>query len=105
MTTTFHNASTMQLADDYGMLDLQIKALTERKDAIKGELLSRNVEKVEGQSFTVTVSASTRTTYDDKAIRAALGDDICKTYERVTETVTVRVKPTVIFGQPASVAA
>lgn len=105
MTTTFHNTSTTQLADDYGMLDLQIKALTDRKDAIKSELLSRNVEKVEGAKFTITVSTSTRTTYDDKAIREALGADIVKQYERTTETVTVRVKPTVIFGQPASVAA
>ena len=100
-TNALHNIATTDLADDYGSLDCQIKALTERKDAIKDELKARSVERVEGAKFTVTVSTSARITYDDKAIRAALGDDICKQYERVTETVTLRVKPTVIFGQEA----
>lgn len=102
MTNAFHNIATTALADDYGTLDLQIKALTERKDAIKDELKARGVEKVEGQKFTVTASLSARTTYDDKAIREALGAEICKAYERVTETLTIRVKPTVIFAQVAA---
>lgn len=101
MTNKFDNLSTADLADEYGDLDGKIKALTERKDALKDEMKRRAVERVEGAKFTVTVSTSARITYDDKAIRAALGDDICKQYERVTETVTMRVKPTVIFGQAA----
>lgn len=101
MSNPLHNHSTHQLADDYGTLDLQIKALTERKDAIKDELKARGVEKVEGAKFTITVSTSTRTTYDDKAIREALGADIVKQYERVSETTTLRVKPTVVFGEAA----
>lgn len=101
MTTPLHNLSTFQLADDYGTLDAQIKALTERKDAIKDELKARRVEKVEGAKFTITVSTSTRTTYDDKAIREALGAEIVKQYERTTETTTLRVKPTVVFGEAA----
>lgn len=100
--STLHNLSSHQIADEFGTLDLQIKALTERKDALKDELKARGVEKVEGAKFTVTVSTSTRVTYDDKAIRAALGEDICKQYERTTETVTLRVKPTVVFGQEAA---
>lgn len=99
--SNFHNLSTHQLADDYGTLDIQIKALTERKDDIKDELKARGVEKVEGAKFTITVSTSTRVTYDDKAIREALGADIVKQYERVTDTVTLRVKPTVVFGEAA----
>lgn len=101
MTNTLHNISSTDLADEYGDLDLRIKALTERKDAIKDELKARGVEKAEGAKFTVSTSTSIRVTYDDKAIREALGADICKQYERVTETVTLRVKPTVIFGQAA----
>jgi hypothetical protein len=93
----FHNRATADLADEYGALDAQIKALSEQRDALKDELKARQIERVEGVYWTVTLSASTRTTYDDKAIREALGADICKTYERVTETVTLRVKPTVMF--------
>lgn len=93
-----HNLSSTDLADEFGALDLQIKALTERKDALKDEIKARGLERVEGPKFTVTVSTSTRTTYDEKAIRAALGDEICKQYERNSETVTIRVKPTAIFA-------
>jgi len=100
--SNLHNLSSHQIADEYGALDLQIKALTERKDALKDELKARGVEKVEGAKFTITVSTSTRTTYDDKAIREALGSEIVKQYERVTETMTLRVKPTVVFGEVAA---
>ena len=100
--STLHNLSSHQIADEYGTLDLQIKALTERKDALKDELKARGVEKVEGAKFTVTASTSTRITYDDKAIREALGSEIVKQYERVTETTTIRVKPTVVFGEVAA---
>lgn len=100
--SNLHNLSSHQIADEYGTLDAQIKALTERKDALKDELKARGVEKVEGAKFTVTVSTTTRVTYDDKAIRAALGEDICKQYERTAETVTLRVKPTVVFGEAAA---
>lgn len=102
MANAFHNRSTAQLADEYGDLDAQIKALTEAKDAIRDELKARSAEKVEGARWTVTISAATRTTYDDKAIRAALGADICRQYERVTDTSTIRVKPTLVFGQVAA---
>ena len=101
MTNPLNNLSTYQLADEYGALDLQIKALEERAKAIKAEIKARGAEKIEGGKFTVTVSTSTRTTYDDKAIREALGAEIVKQYERTTETVTLRVKPTVVFGEAA----
>jgi len=97
----FHNQSTAALADDYGTLKAQADAIEEKIKAIRTELLMRGAERVEGAKFTVTVGTSTRTTYDDKAIREALGPEIVKTYERVSETVTLRVKPTLVFGQVA----
>lgn len=97
----FHNLSSRQIADDLGETDARIKALTEHKDALKDELKKRGDERVEGDRWTVTLAASARTTYDDKAIRAALGEEIVKQYERGTETTTLRVKPTVVFGQEA----
>lgn len=102
-TANFHNQSFTDLADELGTLDLQIKALTERKDAISAHIKSSRLDRIEGAKFTVTVSASTRVTYDDKAIREALGGpDALTEYRRETETVTVRIKPTVIFGQAAA---
>lgn len=97
------NVSPFQaLADEFGNLDAQIKALTEKRDAIKDSLKASGLERVEGSRFTVTISTASRVTYDDKAIREALGADICKQYERVTETTTLRVKATAIFDQAAA---
>ena len=101
MTSAFHNSASAELADEYGALKVQADALEERMKALKAELLARADERVEGSKFTVTVSKSTRVTYDDKAIREALGSEIVKQYERVTDTTTLRVKPTVIFGEAA----
>jgi hypothetical protein len=96
-----HNQSNADLVDEYGTLKVQADALDERIKAIRCELVARGAERVEGEKFTVTVGTSTRTTYDDKAIREALGPEIGKRYERVARTVTLRVKPTLVFGQVA----
>ena len=99
MATQFDNMSNEDLADDYGKLDTQIKALQKRADAIKAELKFRKIETSEGASFTVTLSAAERVTYDDRAIREILGADTCEPFKRVTITETLRVKPTAIFDQ------
>lgn len=99
MTTSLDNVSNEQLADDYGKLDTQIKTLQKRADAIKVELKARKIETVEGAAFTVSLSASERVSYDDKAIREILGADTCEPFKRVTITETLRVKPTAIFDQ------
>lgn len=99
--SNLHNVSSAALADEFGNIKAQIDALTGRADVLKAELIERGDERIEGPRFTVTVSKSTRTTYDDKAIREALGADIVKSYERNTETTTVRVKATAIFGRAA----
>ena len=97
-----NSAHFQAAADEYGNLKAQIDALTEKLEAAKATLKASGMERVEGERFTVTVSTSTRTTYDDKAIRAALGEDICKQYERQTDTVTLRVKATAVFAQAAA---
>jgi hypothetical protein len=103
MATAFHNISTSQLADDFGALKLQSDALAKRLDEIKAELKTRTAGDgtIETERFTVSVSTSERVTYDDKAIREALGAEICEQYKRTSETVTVRVKQTVVFEQAA----
>lgn len=101
MANVFHNRASTDLADEYGALKAQADAAEDRMKAIKAELLARGDERIEGARFTVTLSKSTRVTYDDKAIREALGADIVKGYERASETTTIRVKATAIFGEAA----
>lgn len=101
MTNQFDNISSAELADEYGKLKGHADAIEARLAAIKAELLARNAEYVEGPKFTVTVSKSTRVSYDDKAIREALGAETVESYKRTSETVTLRVKATVIFGEAA----
>jgi len=98
MASQFNNRSNADLADEYGTLDGQIKALTERKDAIKEEFKARSVDRVEGPKFTITVSEQSAKRLDTKALKAALGDDICAEYEKESFSTVVRVKATVVFG-------
>lgn len=93
MANAFDNQSTNQLADDYGTIDLQEKALKSRKDEIKAELIRRNATYAAGERFAVTVSEETRVTVDTKALKEALGPDIIKEYEKVGTSRVCRVKP------------
>ena len=99
MANPFHNVSTAQLADEFGALKLQSDALAERLDAIKTELKARTGGEgvIEAPRYTVTVSTTERVTFDDKKIREALGEELCAPFRRTSETVTVRVKQTVVF--------
>ncbi len=99
MTNSLHNQSTTDLADEYGTLDLQEKALAKRKSEIKAELIARDVDTVEAVKFTVTLSTQVSKRLDTTALKAALGEDICAEYEKSTESTVVRVKRTVVFGQ------
>lgn len=99
MASTFHNTTTADLADEFGALKGQVDAIEERLSAIKKEMLARQVERVEGQRFTVTISSQTTKRLDTKALKAALGDDIIAEFEKETTSQVVRTKPTVVFGQ------
>ena len=101
MTSLFHNASSAELADDYGTLKGQHDALAKRLDAIKAELIARNVETIEAPKYTVSISRQTSRRLDTKALKQALGEDICAEFERDAESIVLRVKQTVIFGQAA----
>ncbi len=101
MANPFHNVSSAILADEYGQLKGEIDARTERLDAIKAELIGRKEERVEGRQVTLTISRTTSTRLDTKALKAALGEDICREYEKETESTVVRMKPTLVFGQAA----
>lgn len=101
MSIQFHNRSSDQLADEYGNLKAQQDALGEQLTTIKDELIKRGDERIEGQRFTLTISQQTSMRLDTKALKAALGDDICAEYEKPSTSTVVRVKATAIFGQAA----
>lgn len=101
MANPFHNVSSAILADEYGQLKGEIDVRQERIDAIKAELVARKEERVEGRQVTLTIAKQVSTRLDTKALKAALGDDICREYEKETESTVVRMKPTLVFGQAA----
>jgi hypothetical protein len=101
VTNTFHNQSSAYLADAYGTLDAQIKALTKQADAIKGELKARKIDTVEGAKFTVSVASVTSKRLDTAALKKALGDDIIAEFERDQVSDRLTVKATVVFDQSA----
>lgn len=101
MANPFHNVSSAILADEYGQLKGEIDARAERIDAIKAELKARGEERIEGRQVTLTIATQVTTRLDTKALKAALGDDICREFEKQTESTVVRMKPTLVFGQAA----
>lgn len=101
MANPFHNISSAALADEYGQLKGEIDARSERVDAIKAELVARGDDRIEGRQVTLTIARQQTSRLDTKALKAALGDDICREYEKTTESIVVRIKPTLVFGQAA----
>lgn len=101
-TDKFHNIATAHIADEFGALDQQAKALDKRIAELKDELKKRTGgdEVVEGARFTVTVATTATTRIDTKKLREILGDAV-KEVEMTSESIRVTVKPTVIFGQVA----
>lgn len=102
MTNPLHNLSSADLADEYGTLKGQSDCIEKRLAAIKAELIARGVDGIEAPKFTLSISKQYSKRLDTKALKEALGDEICAEYERETESTVVRVKPTVIFGQPVA---
>lgn len=101
MPNQFRNKASEQLADEFGNLGAQITALTDQQKAIRGELIARGDERVEGPRFTVTVDKQTSTRLDTTALKEFFGAAALVPFEKQTESTVVRVKPTAIFGQAA----
>jgi uncharacterized alkaline shock family protein YloU len=99
MTNPLHNIASENLANEYGVLKAQADHLAKRLDAIKDEFKRRQVETAEGSQFTVTLGVTVSRRLDTTALKAALGEDICREYEKETTATVVRVKPTAVFDQ------
>ena len=93
MTTQFHNQSLAQLADLYGDLDAQIKALTEAKAAVRAEFEARSADagRIDGETFYVNFALRETKTLDKKAVEAELGADWIAANSKSTASVVLTV--------------
>lgn len=92
MSNQYHNYSTVQLADNYGDIDAIIKACEDKKKDLKAEMMLREARFVQGDNYTITISEQSTTRLDTKALKDALGADICKDFENTSVSTVVRVK-------------
>lgn len=93
MTSQFHNHSLAQLADLYGDLDVQIKALTEAKAAVRAEIEARNADadRIDGETFYLNFALRETKTLDKKAVEAELGADWIAANSKSTASVVLTV--------------
>jgi hypothetical protein len=89
------------VADEYGDIDNQIKALEERKKILRDELVTYVQDvPVVGLRWTVSKSESTQRSLDTKAVRDFLGDKTDQ-FERANKVSKILVKQTRVLGQTA----
>jgi len=92
MTKNFHNISSERLADEYGHLSLQAKAIEERMKNIKNELIQRDIVSIKGGKYSLTISEQISIRLDMKKIKEFLGSDSCKDFEIISTSMVVRIK-------------
>lgn len=94
IVSPFHNFSDVDICDEIGDLDAQVKALEKRIKAAKEELAERDVSRVEGERFNIQRSDFCRWTLIREDVVAELGEDWCTKHSKIAPvtkwTVTVR---------------
>ena len=91
MTTTLHNLSVGQIADELGTVKAQAADIAARESALKAELIARGVREAEGALFRATITEATKWTLDAARIRAELGEAWCTARSKVSTVTTLRV--------------
>lgn len=93
MATQFHNQSLAQLAELYGELDAQEKALKEAKLAVRAEFEARNADagRIDGDTYYVNFALRETKTLDKKAVIEALGQDWVDANSKSTAAVVLTV--------------
>jgi hypothetical protein len=92
MTTIFHNATDAQIVDEYGDLNLQLKAIEARLKDLKSELIERGVDKAAGSKYELSISQQVSLRADQKAIREFLGETRWNDFLTPSQSSVVRVK-------------
>jgi hypothetical protein len=91
MTSTLHNFSAGDLADELGAVKSDLADLKSREDALRSELIRRGVSEVEGVLFRATVTEATRWTLDTDRVKSEMGAAWYDAHCRGSLTTTVRV--------------
>src|SRR3954451_24372906 len=91
--TFYHNLPVGALVDQLGGLKAAIADLEKRQKALRDELLSRAVERVEGAQFGASITQSVRWTLDTKALKAEMGGDWYDRHCRQSTVTTVNIEP------------
>lgn len=93
--TTMTTSNIAALADEFGAIDAQIKALEERKAALRKELEKAldDGDAAIGQTWTVVRKDALSERLDTKALREAFGG-MLHPYEKVSVTTRISAKPT-----------
>jgi hypothetical protein len=85
-------SNLITLADEYGRIHAMKAALEEKLAALKAELKTAGVQKVEGEMFIITQSSDIRQTLNTDAVKSHMGQKWYDDHSRLTEVTTVRVK-------------
>lgn len=86
-------ATLVHIADEYIEVDEQIRALTERKAALRECILAHNAERLVCGRGEINRVETVRWTLDQKAVKAAMGDDWVTAHSRCAHVVSLRVTP------------
>jgi hypothetical protein len=86
-----HNLSAGDLADELGAIKSDLADLKSREDALRGELIRRDVSEAEGALFRATVTEATRWTLDTERLKSEMGAAWYEAHCKGSQTTTVRV--------------
>lgn len=78
--------------DELGIIKAQIAELEQKEKALTDALKATGLDKFAGTYYDCTISRSERANFDIKALRADLGEDVCKPYVKApTQIVTLKL--------------
>lgn len=81
-----------QLADKYAAIKIEMDALQEQLDAIKGQIEATGADVLEGDRFRVTVGLQERTTISAKKAKEQLPEDLYVALANTTMFTAMRYK-------------
>lgn len=88
------NTPNAHLADEYGKLNTMAKDLDKRMKLLREEILSRKIDVLPGDEYTITVARSKRATIDKEKVVSEVGQAWWDARTKVSEveTITARKK-------------
>jgi hypothetical protein len=87
------NLDNSALADELGAVNAELRRLERRKELLRKAILQRSIDLIRGARFEVPVVQRTRSSLDENAMRADMGDDWVERYVRRTTYYELRPLP------------